>query len=746
MTTKTDMPGAGPVAEETVPAILWPYAICFLFLVLLTLWPFLRSCYCVTDDMSNALATYGDFVEGAKAQGRLHFASLHGITAFGAHRIGEAFGGHVLVNALALLSCLANAVCLGYLVRLVSNSFYLGFFACCVWIVTVQDSWSFFPLVISPAIYSLPLSCFLLALAFQEHFLRTGRTHFAWLCSGSYFLSLQYSEMFICLYPVFLLMLARYGRAAFKVRNVLFTLAPVVVFATAFLVFRAAFPSRYEGNTFSGEFSPLRVLSTLFAYVWPSIPTWQFFVKSPICSGHWSSGYIALCNANIPFLLSPQTLAGIPVAVITKALLFSGLAVHLASRVVRHPQFGAITLFLLACSLVVLPNIPFAFNEKYQAWASWLSGYTGTYYSTFGMALLCTLIGCFFARLPKVLSIPVIFLVSFGVVTLTSIHNETMAQTKRQEGLRWDLMDEWTKTPEFRAIEDGAVVYAPSLFTKLNRFALVADNCWSQYIKAKTGRKIGFTRYAEDFLASFDKAPARVYFLKFSADNNLPEAVFLFARVCRVDRLDDLEIPIRVFGDEAQLLFRMPQNRCVLLFEDHTGNHAVEVPAPYVDGKSRFHLKRKDIRLNGVFAVNNSDAFRFEPLSVNFGGGFQGMLEEGVKRWTWSIGDGQDCEVRLVNLSSRPINADVSFELVDWAGDGLIVTVQIGGAQHRYTPPPQGSSLPVVLPVVVPPEGLKVRFYSEPTTAAKNRRGSKCYDRFGIFHLAVHQRSAPHLP
>ncbi|MBI5686317.1 MAG: hypothetical protein HZC54_14685 [Verrucomicrobia bacterium] len=747
MTAEANTLNARLAAAEAVPSQLLSYAALFLLLSLLTFWSFLQTGFCTTDDMLCAMGTYRDAYDGAKAQGRLHIMSLHGFTAIGSHRLGEALGGHTMVNALALLSVVTNAVLLGHLLCLVSRSFHFGFLASCVWVATVQDSWSFFPLVGAPILYSLPFSFFLLALAFQEHFLRTNKAHLAWLSAFLYFLSLQYSEMFICLFPVFPLLLARHGGAAFKLKNLLVSLLPVALFSAAYLGFRLGFPSAYEGNTFTGTFAASTILSTLSSYVLPSVPTWQFFVRSPFGSGHSFSDLSTLCGGNCTITLLLKSIAGINPAVIVKGLALSALAVHATRRIARTPPAGTAPLFLFALFLMVLPNVPFALNGKYQAWASWLSGYTGTYYSTFGAAVLWALLLCFTARLPGMLSIPLIFLTTFIVTTVTGLHNETMAQTRRHEGLRWELMDEWMRTPEFQAVEKGAVVYAPSLFKKLNNFALVPDNYWDLYVQTKSGKHIRITPRASEFLDLAGRKPANTcYYLKYSADSTHPHALFLFAPVPRVRTVNDSENSICVLGDEANLLLHRLGSHSVLLFQDEAGNRAIELPSSPSNGSLKYRLKSKCIRLNSVLAVNDSDALRFQSVHVSYGRGFPCVEENGSNRWAWSAGDGQDSELRLANLTNIPIEAELSFELVDWGGYGLVVTVQAGDARRQFLPPPQGSSLPVVLPVRIPPEGLTTRFHTEPGATAQTSHSASPPVKFGLFNPVVRQRAHPSVP
>ncbi len=599
------LPGAGIVAVVVL-------------LLVSFLLPYLNTGYTTNDDMHNAVISHSCFVQLSKFAGRFFFVSLHGLTASAAHVCRDT----VLAKAMSFSAIVLNFILFGWLVHRVAGNTAMTWLTLLAWITLQRDGWEHYLITSSPLIYTVPLSLFFLSLITCDRGIEKKSNGMLFLSAVLYALALQYSEMFYALVFCFLPILYRHPAASWK--SLFFHGVFIVLMSLLYAVWRATYPSLYEGNTLGTSFQFKDFLRTLWTYSFSGFPACQcqFFDEVRRFSGFGGVSLNPLHGLPDPSVWL-QNLRHFEPAWLLRAALAGGVAWILLRRFAAAFSFStwAVISAFAAC-LILLPNLPHALTPKYQFWVcrDHSQIYVGTYYSFFGICLLMGAIACHLTALarPGLIRIAVAGLfamLAFWGTLDVSAWNEAETTSKVYSHRKWELFDDFLSSASFRNVPSGSIIYAPTLRTRGFGCAAPVLGYWREYVRYKTGKNIhvvtgqeGMARVLSD--NAFLSVPW--YYLKYSADDNRAAACLLFAPIHDLQTAEDSEDPIRVIADEAEVLFRPSLTRRILLFQDKTGDHAVEVPDSSSAGNSMFHLKGKGIRLNSVFAVNNPDALRFE--------------------------------------------------------------------------------------------------------------------------------------
>jgi hypothetical protein len=315
-------------------------------------------------------------------------------------------------------------------------------------------------------------------------------------------------------------------------------------------------------------------------------------------------------------------------------------------------------------------------------------------------------------------------------------------------------MESFLSSASFRDIPPNSIIYAPSLMTRGYSIAAGYPAYWGEYIRYRMGKDLLVLTDRKAIAASLNERldpPARRYYLKYSLNRDWTETCLAFAPIVDVQMVEDqdwgiyrnaetveVDDSIRVVGDDVVVFFHSTKDQRLvrfLLFQDRTGARAVEVPTPPNTKEFKSHLRGDGIRLHSLFSVNNRDALYFESLRVDFGEGFPEAIKQNeTDRWAWASKG--NATLQLFNQTGHPAKVELSFQLVDWAGIKSVVVIHAGDTCLRLSPPPQGSRLPVVLPLIVPPQGMAVRFRYEPNATDQISRDGSC-DTFGVFNPAI---------
>lgn len=738
------LPGAGVVA---VVALL---LVSFLL-------PYLNTGYATNDDMQNVSRPYSHFVQIASDQGRLFFMTLHGLTASGAHVCREM----VVTKAVSLLVIVTNFILFGCLIHRLAKNTAITWLALLAWAALQRDSWEHYLITASPLVYTLPLSLFFLSLIACDFGIERGSKKLLLLSALLYALTLHYSEMFYALILCFLPVLCRHSTASWKSLSFhgIFFLLMVVLYGT----WRLCHPSQYEGNSLDTSFRLKDFFQTLLTYGLSNFPAYHYGTPDEIRRFSVFQGSSFNPFHGLPVLITwLQNLRCFEPAWLLRAALAAGIVWILLRRFAVTLSLSAwMVIGTFAACLIFLPNLPHALTPKYQRWIREDSHiYAGTYFSFFGICLLMGAFACHLTAITRIGLVrnatAVVFTTLVFISTLeVSAWNEAEVDSKVYAHRKWEFFDDFLSSALFRELPAGSIIYAPSLMTRTYHIPACYPGYWNEYIRYKMGRDVSILTEREEIAASLrDKTSSSAprYYLKYSPNHNWSETCLLFAPILDLRIVEDFVDPIRVIGDEAHVFFRSfdfgNYNYRILFFQDESGDRAVEVPNPRPPRSIRrftFHLQGKGIRLHSVFAVNNRDALYFyESPRADYGSGFYQSEQKDIGRFAWAYG--RDSELRLVNLTDHAVEAELSFQLADWGGNKSIVTVQAKNTRLRFSPPPQGNLLPVILPLQIPPEGMVVNFHYELDAVPQGSRKNLPSITFGLFNPVVRKRLNPSSP
>lgn len=713
--------------------------------------PYLNTGYATNDDMENATLSYSHYVQRAGEHGRIFFMTLHGPTAIGAHVCREM----VVTKFFSLLMIATNFILFGWLVHRLARNTAVTWLSLLAWSTLHCDSWEHYLITAYPIIFTLPLSLFFLSLIAYDYGIERRSTKLLFLSAFLYLVTLNYCEIFYIFGLCFLPILYRHPAASCKSLSLhgIFLLLMLLVYGA----WRLYSPSQYDGNVLDASFRLKDFFRTLLSFSLSNFPIYHYDTPDEI--RRFSSFQGASFNPlyGLPILADwLQNFRNFEPAWLMRATLAAGAAWILLRRFALKLSLSTwMVIGTSAVCLIFLPNLLFALTPKYQRWVREGSNmYMASYFSFFGICLFMGAFACHLTAITRIRPVRAVTTVVFAALVFAgtlrfSAWNDAEVASKVYSHRKWEFFDDFLSSDLFRELPAGSIIYAPSLTTRTCGIAVSYPGYWRDYVHYKTGRKINILTEKEEMEASLrDKtlSSAPRYYLKYSPNHAWSETCLLFASVLSLQIVEDTADPIRVIGNEAHIFLHAFElgSRCdrILLFQDESGSRAVEVlnRLAYDSAKRfTFHLQGKNIRLHSAFVVNNRDAFySCENPRLDYGPGF--CMPETVNTGRVVRAYGKDSKLTLINTADRVIEADLSFQLADWNGNKSALTVQTKDACLSFSPPPRNNSLPVVLPLRIPPEGMTIDFHYKLDGARQGETRNLPSTTFSLFNPVVRKR------
>jgi len=680
------------------------YYFLLLLLICTTLFPYINTGYTTNDDMSNALIDYSDFINFAKNQGRYHFMSLHGLVAFGTH----AFGSHVTVKTISLFSVVLNVALFGILIFRLTGAEVFSIFCTFFWVAFLHDSWGHFLITSSPLIYTLPLSLFFISILFFMESIEKNSNKSLIVSAIIYFCALQFSEMFVLFIVFFVLIFFFKNKSGFQqFKYLLPHITALSLFLLIYIVFRINYPSQYAGNAINfNEFSIQGFFETLKEY---SLSGFRLEKLGNRFSPFFYNRYI-FNNAGenlwvlLKFVL--YNLRHLSRDWIVKSLIVSFVSILLLNRHVHFiKKKDCLFILLLSIAMTFLPNVPVAITPKYQDWVTVHGSrtYIGTYYSLFGLTLFLSGIIFFINdhlsnRNIRRIYLSILAVVIFGASVSTSINNDIQLKSKAMSHKKWELIDKFILSDQFKNMNRKSIVYAYDLVNKhlINIAVGWGGNYWERYIKKKTGKELLIGGDVRTFLDMKRQHPeSDLYFLKYSQNYNSPEQYLVFSRVKKYDfsfASEDSEI--NLYSDFVHIFTHSVNTRYLVLLNTKTGVSVVKyLDDKLINNNDVIYIEKNDIHLNSVMATNNMDFYVPAPnklnrfIPVRYGQGFYNKEKRAEDTWRWSK---RDSEMYLVNPYSFDVKVKVGFILASGLVDDPSVHIKTKNYEERYVPTSKG--------------------------------------------------------
>ena len=673
-------------------------------LAILTCLPLVHSGYTTADDIYIGLGIQ----EGWRSQGFVDAQRTgrfqHAVTGL-LMPIAYGFGHYWLMKAFSIAAILSNVAAMFLALRLVTGSARFGLLAVVLFFAFVQNTHDHNLLTSYPFVLPLAFTLFWLAVAAWWRALEGAR----WMGAASTVLfagCLLTYENFITYTIVFPAMTAAVapGSWAERARRAVRTphlplLVGMLLLIVGFRVLFHSEPGRemMSAQEYTFNLDPRRIGAVLAQYGAAAMPMRYAPLYRPLVSDF----YLGFGAFRVTFR---DIFEVVDAAWLVKALIVAFLtAVLLLGRDSAVRRRGLV--WLLVVTLLVLTNLPLAVTAKYQSWVidSRTPGYLTVYFCVFGAVILFAMVfdGAVEwlwgrSRIAARAVAGVIVLATFALSYGTDVINAHVARSQRLIYERGKAMDAWIASPDFRALPEGSLILAPTLFEHYPGSTYVYDDYWSRYALHHGMKRLEILRPRDEWLkrAQAPDAAGRLYYLRLLQDRRGDASIIVFGpvsaragsplasrelSVLAHARADRFRIAGQLFGTEARCRARVFVNDrpSEATFTDH-----------FVADIDRLRRAEEwlSTSLSSEFAsfdpesimVTPSTEALDNPIGIIYGDGFH--FDEVAHRWAAAR-----ATLTLQNREARHVSVELSFEvkapgLAPGARAGLEAT---SGAAHR---------------------------------------------------------------
>lgn len=711
----------------------------FLLLILLvigvlTFFPLFGAGLTTNDDMLLHLDAVTDkgllsrSLYWAKQNGRFHVFFQQILI-----KVPYLFESFAYYKAVSLAPIALDIVLFSIVVRQFAGPFLVPALTATVFMAFLTNMWDHYILTSYPFLYTTGIAFLLLSfILFFKGFRSPGRLYSIGGPACFFFALLTY-EVFLGYFAVFFLVplyraIAEGGgiRGAIRdaARRCLPYAYPVVIYLVAYFTFRHFFPPDYIGSKVGG-FSTERFMRVVFQFSMSSLPTYVYYnyqyYLSPYSMAY--EGY----SQGLGHILRNVRVEWVAKAALTASIVFFVLRSRPAVFVLR--SYAAIC--LTAVGLFFMPPILPALTEQYQRFVeSGIIAHTVTYFSLFGTVLFAVATLVYINQLLSrncVLSLIYAIIVALGLATaslVTDYTNWHVSFSQAQSALKWSTFNRFLGTDEFRAVPEGSLVYAPSLWDKIG-FVGIHDSYWTDYVRARTGKEVAFinNRGLMGKAMGPEGGPS-VYYLKYSQERKDPDQFIVFSRIRNIGPDG------RLFSDNAYLFTYSRYKQFLLFLTTSGGRGTAGQEKVYVDdalsfADNGFHavlvnkegerepfvktvVLARQLALENISISNYTDFAIRKIFELNWGGGCHGLEGDTRYNWRWS---GPNCELSVFNGSGREVSLTLSMNFATGYKDLSNLKVDSSLFSDNLKVNSEGVEYKRV--VKVPPGRYAIRFSSD---------------------------------
>ena len=399
---------------------------------------------------------------------------------------------------------------LAHLIKVVSLSSALARLVFVTSLAFLANGWQHNAMNAYPFAFNAYMAFLLVSLIAYAYFLQTNKNTWAVLAGIAYFLSTAL-ESFVLYFPLFIAIsychesvsnsTEWFGRRLWQALRLT---KPVAISLSLSLLaywgWRYIHPSNYQGNI--ATIAPIaEIVNVVYTYSVSAIPLPSLTAQ--------------LHTAGLPAY--PPELAGqelFRLESLVKALIVGVLLHQLTIKLLSENISLRRLYMIIGVSSVALfiPNMLLGLIQHHRQWVT-TGGATSYLYSYYSYLAAVAFIGSGYVitlikltQWPKLRGGFITLAILSGMVTAYEVEyvNHAVSIDQKVSSDRWDTIDSFILTDDFKAIEDGAVIYAPTLYQGRGIMAL-ADGYWTQYIKRKSGRNITMVATIDATAAKSDK-------------------------------------------------------------------------------------------------------------------------------------------------------------------------------------------------------------------------------------------------
>ncbi|MDD5296587.1 MAG: hypothetical protein PHU46_06700 [Rhodocyclaceae bacterium] len=675
------------VNDETTAAISRFRALLYLILVLLVFYPLAYVGYTTNDDAQLAIVTKqlgGIFPAAhfqAAALGRFMVMISFPITQIPYLVDDPIWSFGVKIFGFAVLFSTVY-----WSITKVFRSSAFALLVLAIIVAFMQNGWNHDLFTSYPLIFNFYAACFFASVGLFSMALEIRSVSKAWAAALLYFFSMG-TEVFVSfsfIFPVLAVTATNYrsGGVVACLRGRLRFLLPIAAglatYLLAYVAWRYVYAAHhsYDGNSFTGA-SVSGFFKVIFYYGVNGFP---------ILSFHGLPSKFGEVYRQSPFLILP---------IVIKALVASALVVTF----IRKPMLSELsTTFIrralgVALALVFLVNLLLALTSKYQAWVEIGSrSFTYTFYSMIFAAIVLSLSLALASRsdfirqnVGRRISVGLIGCLVFLVAGAVGVNNQFYFQDQALSNRKWKLFDFVMKSEEFRAIPEGAVIYAPSLPAHQRGIAQALAPYWNAYVKAKVGKSV-------DFRTEGCEAGKPCYYMSFTQDVYRDEQYMVLARSDGNDRRFAKTFSIyavpHIGGRVLNGFFSGARNGVPSMSVNGISVNAVadermfslRLPGDVGARSTKVNVSSEQpIFLDQLIVAIGTEPIHVAPVQVRLSQGFYPLEGTGDEAWSWS---GGGTVVEVENFRQESLRVSVSGEVNSIHPEDTLV-VSAGGRVLR---------------------------------------------------------------
>lgn len=513
---------------------------CIALILLIALFPLLRTGYTVPDDFGFSLwannsvdrwpNAWGAAVHTGRFQVFFHICLAYIPHFFDSH----AYLKFIQIGSMALAVWLfAQAVaqyCSDRQIFMVVLLLF-GAFIPNMW---EHHLYSAYPFVFQFGLGSLALSF----LAFQKTLIEENNWRHRWLTGIFLFLALLTYEAFALYGSIFLLLAWTYQRGN-GWRTMLVAMLPVLsaigVFALLYMAWRWQYPTKYAGANVSAESLDLRqAIGVIWQFSVASFPGYVFthfteihqtFPESP--EGFKRSILGLLNNMRVEWLV--------------KAILASlGIWLVQYIRAIQLTNRQLLVLFLVGALLILLPPLPLSLTPKYQKWVYTYKteAYVVTYFSYFGIVLILAVLATAIVQLGRNrviirrISVGTLATMTMLLSLVTDYGNASMHRSQALDALKWKMVDRLLASQDFQAVSAGDCLLLDEGLTQgVVPFAVTSKEHWKQQILRRTGTWVSVFDSQAAFMQCMTLSKMAGFYIRYRQESNVANQFISLARV-----------------------------------------------------------------------------------------------------------------------------------------------------------------------------------------------------------------------
>jgi hypothetical protein len=447
--------------------------------------------------------------------------------------------GFAYFKTVTLAAIVADIVLFALLVRSILRTRVAFVLALLLALVGLQNSWEHCPLAAFPGLFTITLAYLLASLlAFQRHL---GTSAWPWLAaSAALFLVVLCSyEMYVIYLPVFVGLALLAGRSPRETGRILaWHLAAVALFLAAWLTSHHLRVGNYPGVTLA----PLdlgRIAHVVWQFSVSSLPPYFFFHEK----------YEALFRNDSRAWGLDGLRIWLHAGALVKAALVGGIYAFVMLRPVavaaaRRRRLAA----MLAAGVVYFfaPSVLPALTRRYQDEIQQQLGMQASYFSSFAWMWTAAVLLLLASQTLRGVVRRVFVGATAAVLMCASVFvdytNAGVAQWQGQGRARFEMVDAFLATPDYAAVPEGAIIYAPSLWQTVGTINYVGtaidprpspderyENFWTFYFTVRGGKRVSVT----DRLERIPPGWRGFYFLRHARPGAAGGEYLVFAHVER---------------------------------------------------------------------------------------------------------------------------------------------------------------------------------------------------------------------